>query len=67
MSAFAAFAGKLLEWRRDPVLFAREFFGFEPDPWQAIVMRAFPENERLALKACKGPGKTCLEAVLGRR
>ena len=55
---------KLREWREDPVLFVQECFGVEPDAWQADVLRAFPINQRLAMKACKGPGKTCLIAWL---
>jgi hypothetical protein len=39
----------------------REVFGAEPDPWQAEVLAAFPTNRRIAMVACKGPGKsTCL-------
>jgi len=54
-------ASKLLLWKRDPVIFVREVFGAEPDEWQKDVLRAFPTNNRMAMKACKGPGKTtCL-------
>lgn len=55
---------KLAEWRADPVLFCTEVFGLEPDNWQKDVMKAFPINNRICMKACKGPGKTWLEAVL---
>jgi phage terminase large subunit len=49
---------KIAEWRRDPDLFVREVFpGAKPDPWQKKVLQAFPSNPRLALVACKGPGK----------
>lgn len=47
----------LRSWRFDPVRFVRDVFGVEPDAWQADVLRAFPENNRIAMKACKGPGK----------
>lgn len=46
--------------RRDPVLFVRSQFHVEPDPWQAEVLQAFadPAAQRIAMKACKGPGKS---------
>lgn len=36
----------------------REVLGVVPDKWQENVLEAFPHNQRLAMKACKGPGKT---------
>ncbi|MBS0520534.1 MAG: hypothetical protein JSR90_17695 [Proteobacteria bacterium] len=39
-------------------------FQITPDPWQDEVLEAFPERPRLAMKACKGPGKTAVEAWL---
>lgn len=51
-------------WRRDPVAFVRQEFKVEPDPWQVDVLRAFPTHNRLAMKACKGPGKTAVLAWL---
>lgn len=54
----------LRRWREDPRVFVREVFGATPDPWQDDALEAFPHNQRLALKASKGPGKTCLEAWL---
>lgn len=58
---------KLLRWRADPIAMVREEFRVEPDPWQAEALAAFakPETQRLALKACKGPGKTACEAWMG--
>ena len=44
--------------------FVRELFGVVPDPWQVEVLEAFPHRQRLAMKACKGPGKTAVEAWL---
>jgi len=58
---------RLLRWREDPLAFARECFDldpFKPDAWQVEGLQAFPHSERLAFKACKGPGKTALLAVL---
>lgn len=58
-------SSKIAEWRRDPDAFVREVFpGTKPDPWQKKVLQAFPSNPRIALVACKGPGKTCLLAWL---
>jgi hypothetical protein len=50
----------LRRWREDPIAFVRECLGAEPDPWQAQILQAFTENQRLAMKACKGPGKTTI-------
>ncbi len=55
---------KLKRWKEHPAAFAREELGFEPDPWQEDVLEAFPHNNRLIMKACKGPGKTAVEAIL---
>ena len=57
-------AAKLKLWREDPRVFVREVFGIVPDPWQDDVLAAFPGNQRMAMKACKGPGKTAVEAWL---
>jgi len=64
MTELLAGAETLRAWAADPVRFVREQFAAEPDPWQADVLRAFPANQRLAMKACKGPGKTTVEAWL---
>lgn len=47
-------------WRMDPISFVREELHVEPDLWQQEVLRIFPHNQRIAMKACKGPGKTTL-------
>lgn len=57
-------AAKLKLWRENPVEFVRDVFGVEPDEWQKDVLIAFPTHNRLVMKACKGPGKTCLLAWL---
>lgn len=51
-------------WARDPVRFVREVFKVEPDKWQSRVLTAFPKHPRLAMQACKGPGKTTVLAWL---
>lgn len=58
-------ASKLREWRENPPLFVREVFGATPDAWQDKVLEAFPTQQRIALKACKGPGKSTVEAWCG--
>lgn len=57
-------AEALRVWREDPVRFVHDCFGVIPDPWQEEILREFPTNQRLAMKACKGPGKTCVIAWL---
>lgn len=52
----------LRRWREDPIAFVRENFGVEPDPFQLDVLANFPHKNRIAMKACKGPGKTAVEA-----
>src|SRR5436190_23109481 len=54
----------LRAWKESPPRFVREVFGVTPDPWQDEVLAAFPRNQRLAMKACKGPGKTAVLAWL---
>ncbi len=49
-------------WRWDPVLYVRQKFGAEPDGWQERVLRAAATNPRVAMKACKGPGKSTVLA-----
>ena len=55
---------KLRLWKEDPRRFVRDVFGVIPDPWQDDVLEAFPHRQRLAMKACKGPGKTAVLAWL---
>lgn len=38
--------------------FVRECFGAEPDPWQAEALESFTQHRRIAMVACKGPGKS---------
>lgn len=58
---------KVREWREKPQLFVREVFHVTPDPWQDKLLEAFPRPDlnRFAGIACKGPGKTAVEAWLG--
>ena len=50
-------ANRLKVWREHPAQMVREMFGVEPDKWQEEALEAFPHNQRMAMKACKGPGK----------
>jgi hypothetical protein len=47
---------------RDPVAFVREQLEVEPDEWQREALQLAATNLRLALKACKGPGKSTVLA-----
>lgn len=49
-------------WREDIVLFVRENFSIDLDPWQADALRAFadPSKPRVSLQACVGPGKSAV-------
>ena len=58
-------AAKIREWREHPAQMVRDLFGVEPDAWQVEALEAFPSSPRLAMKACKGPGKTTVLAWLG--
>jgi hypothetical protein len=59
----------LTRWRNDAGLFAREVFKMEPDLWQDKVFDAYSgkttNKKRICMRACKGPGKTALEAICG--
>lgn len=58
-------AAKLRQWREEPWAFVREVFGAEPDAWQEEALHAVVTHNRIALKACKGPGKSTLLAWVG--
>lgn len=58
----AGLVAALAAWKRSPSRFVRDVFGVTPDPWQDEVLEAFPRHPRLAMKACKGPGKTAVLA-----
>lgn len=55
-------ADALRLWREKPKAFVREVFATVPDAWQDDVLEMFPHSPRLAMKACKGPGKTTVLA-----
>lgn len=53
-------ASRLRAWRENPLRFVHDNFKVEPDEWQKDLLMAFPDpnKRRIAMKACKGPGKT---------
>lgn len=57
------FQKKIPEYRKDPVLFAREVLKFEPDEWQAVSLNDLAANSKVAIKSGQGVGKTGMEAV----
>ncbi len=54
-------------WRLDATRFVRDNFHIEPDAWQLRALEAAsdPKQQRIALQACVGPGKTAVLAWLG--
>jgi phage terminase large subunit len=57
-------AETIWRWRASPRVMALELFGFIPDPWQGEALDAFAHSPRIAMKSCKGPGKSCILAIL---
>jgi len=54
-------------WGLDARVFVRECLGVTPDAWQEEALRliSLPATRELAMKACKGPGKTaCLAWII---
>lgn len=47
-------------WRKDPVRFVRDCFGAEPDEWQIDALNQYAKHNRIAMKASKGVGKSCI-------
>lgn len=57
------FQKRIPEYRKNPVLFAREVLLFEPDEWQKNALMDLAENPKVAIKSGQGVGKTGMEAV----
>lgn len=57
------FPKKIPEYRKNPVLFAREVLSFEPDEWQRDALMDLAANPKVAIKSGQGVGKTSMEAV----
>lgn len=60
---------RIKDWRDNPVKFVSEVFKVEPDLWQREALEKFPsqkpEERRLSLQACAGPGKSAVLAWCG--
>lgn len=69
MNAVVEAKKKIKRWREDPVSFAIDNFGVEPDIWQREGLEACggPPNprRRVGFKACTGPGKSAELAWIG--
>ncbi|PWW06323.1 hypothetical protein DFQ01_103225 [Paenibacillus cellulosilyticus] len=48
----------------DPVAFAIDILGFEPDEWQRGAMQDVAEAKRVSIRSGQGVGKTAFEAAL---
>jgi phage terminase large subunit len=55
-------AKEISAWRETPAKFVRDVFDTEPDEWQLEVLSSFPVNNRIAMKASKGVGKSTVLA-----
>lgn len=62
---------RIRDWRegRGILKFVHDEFRVTPDPWQETALLAFasnkPEDRRISLQACAGPGKSAVEAWCG--
>lgn len=69
MSKIEAARARIQEWRQNPIKFAVDVFGVEPDPWQFDAMSAlggdYNPSRRLCMKACTGPGKSATLSWMG--
>jgi phage terminase large subunit len=52
------------EWRSDSAKCITDIFNCELEPWQLKVCSDFDKHNKIAMKACKGPGKTFMLAAL---
>lgn len=60
-----AFIEWVLRYRDNPVLFAREVLGLEPDAWQGEMMAAIAAgNRRVSVRSGHGVGKSTAVAVV---
>ena len=55
---------KQARYFRDPVLWANDILGFEPDVWQRQAMEYLVKYRFLAISTGTGTGKTALDAVI---
>jgi hypothetical protein len=52
-------------WRHRPKIFFKDAFDVTLDAWQEDCVQLYMENQRLALVASKGPGKTFFLSMIG--
>ena len=52
-------------WQMKPLVFMKDNFDFEADRWQEDAIELYRTNQRLAMICSKGPGKTCVLALMG--
>ncbi len=57
------FKSRVLVYRKEPIVFAREVLRFEPDEWQAGALNDLAVSSKVAIKSGQGVGKTGMEAV----
>lgn len=57
------FQKRIPEYRKNPVVFAREVLKFTPDEWQRKSLMDLAGNSKVAIKSGQGVGKTGMEAV----
>lgn len=57
------FFSRIPVYRNDPVLFAKEVVGFEPDWWQVMALKHLVSDSRVAIKSGQGVGKTGMESI----
>lgn len=62
MSELDGVVSAMRRWRADPRVFVREVLGVVPDEWQDEVLWAVVTEQRICLKASKGPGKSTVLA-----
>lgn len=62
--AFRQAASVLRLWREYPALFVEQELGATPQEWQYGVLEAFAVEQRIAMAACVGPGKSAVLAWL---
>lgn len=67
--SFTLSQAQIRKYRHSVHAFAGEQFGMTPDPWQSeffdAVVSNDPQDMRISLQACVGPGKTAALAVVG--
>ena len=57
------FAQRLPVYQKNPVLFAKEVCGFEPDDWQRNVLMDMANFTKVSVRSGHGVGKTSVESV----